>query len=36
MVGGKAGFLYLDKNEMPKITPHVCRQRIVPIVHQVA
>ena len=25
MVGGKVGFLHLDKNEMQKITPHVCR-----------
>lgn len=25
MIDGKVGFLYLDKNDMPKVTPHVCR-----------
>ena len=25
MVEGYAGFLFLDKNDMPKVTPHVCR-----------
>lgn len=25
MIDGKSGFLYLDKNGMPMVTPHVCR-----------